>query len=117
MGTSGSYVIKNNNTGYTFDGPISDDIGDLNYRGGGYILDATAVDVDGDGVYELIVIQCPSKWTGLLYSLIRYNADTKRFETEYAAYIENDWSGVDVYSEFLKQAGYDINDVTFIKQQ
>jgi len=118
LDTKNPYIIKNSRTDYVreFESASMDiyhwAVDDAE------IYDGVAVDVDEDGVYELIVTQSPFKCDGLLFSLLRYNVKEKSFQTEYAAYLkvdEFDWeTNADMYGPFLKQAGYDVKNVTFL---
>ena len=110
-----TFTLKNKLTGYTRE---FEDIGWYIIDNGtlqcAEVYDAVAVDVDGDAVYEIIIQQSPFKWPGYLYSLLRFNTKKKCFETEYAAYLDRQSGGEDQYDVFLKQAGYNIKEATFL---
>ncbi|MCL2884614.1 MAG: hypothetical protein FWF49_03940 [Oscillospiraceae bacterium] len=114
------FIIQNTLTGYTrtFTDP-TDFPEETSYYAGkveDMISNAYAADVDGDGVYELLVEQTPFRWNGCCYSLLKYDAQKQCFVTKAAAYILFDemtaYSANDPLSGFrlfLKQNGYDPN--------
>ncbi|MCL1982402.1 MAG: hypothetical protein FWG53_04825 [Clostridiales bacterium] len=113
-GKNKSYTIKNKLTGYSRKLPYDDfcDYDDwaLNYA---LITSVTVVDVDGDGVFELIIEQHPFHWMGECVSLLKYNTAKKSFETIYAEFALFDDPEDNGYQRFLKNAGYDAGKAIF----
>lgn len=113
-GKKESFIIKNKLTNYSKNLPSDQyheyDDSSLNLA---LITSVTVVDVDTDGVFELIIEQNPFHWKGKCVSLLKYNVTKKSFETVYAEFVLFDESEDDNFEEFLQKAGYDAKKAIF----
>ena len=117
------YVIRNNITGYYREIPIEHDadmyIGSLDYA---VIENAVAADVDGDGIYELLIQQVPHHWPGACISLIKYESSKSALQVESAAFLLHEEMGGYIwarpsecwYKPFLTQLGYNVSGISFL---
>ena len=104
-----TYTLHNTNTSYSRILPREDFF--FPWSGteivGAYISSVTIIDIDADGVYELIIEQDPFQWPGHFQSILKYNMEAESFEILYAETILSGDPKDEEYQLFLQRAGYD----------
>lgn len=123
QGESYPHTIVNTNTGYSRILPDNSEINQMSNSSleRMLVLTTAVVDVDLDGIFELIVEQQPFHCPGTCLSLLKYDKNKNTFQTSYAAFLTSDENPFDPsslkknYEGFLQQAGYDIKNVTFLE--
>jgi len=79
------------------------------------IHEVKPVDLDGDGTFELLVVQQPWHWYGEVFSLAKYDKEKKDFVVLYGEYVEYDYDDdmKKAYNAFISRAGYDLAKVVW----
>ena len=111
------FTIKNTITGYSRELPseTSDNYGNYSLERA-LISSVNIIDVDADGVFELIIKQQPFHWRGSCLSLLKYSTVTKSFETLHAEFKHNDDPRDEDYQFFLLRAGFDVDNAVFLER-